>query len=326
MKLHGLIIALVVALSLGCNSHNGGSGATTSAVVVEKPTALPNVEGSVKFLILGDWGTARRGQYDLANQMAKLRQEWQFDRVITAGDNLYGLQRPSDYKLKFETPYKALLKAGVKFYASLGNHDAREQVNYKLFNMEGKFYYTLDVPEKSVRFYILDTTYPTPEQLDWLKKELEGSREGQNWRIAVFHHPLYSSGGRHGSDLKLREAMEELFVQNMVSVVFQGHDHFYERVKPQRGIVYFVVGSGGKVAVGDVDPNSGLSDKAFDTALAFLAVEIADDKMYFNAITQNGNVVDSGIIERRIELEKKQPEEPKRGATPPSTQSTPQKP
>ena len=48
---------------------------------------------------------------------------------------------PQDFKKKFEMPYKPLLDAGVKFYASLGNHDAREQRFYKPFNMDGKLYY-----------------------------------------------------------------------------------------------------------------------------------------------------------------------------------------
>ncbi len=297
------LVLLAVALSIGCSGHNGGSVATTPATVDEVWTELPNAEGSLKFLVLGDWGTGGRAQYQLAREMATFREKFKFDTVLTVGDNFYGMQRAQDYKTKFETPYKPLLNAGVKFYATLGNHDSREQVNYKLFNMGGNFYYTVNFPDQSVRLYMLDTTYPSPEQLDWLKKELEGSKD--NWKIAVFHHPLYSSGKFHGSDLKLREALEGLFVEHDVSVVFQGHDHFYERIKPQRGIVYFVVGSGGKVRSGNIDKNSGLTDKGFDTGYAFLAVEVAGDKMFFNAIKTDGGVVDSGIIERRMPVSEK---------------------
>ena len=176
--------------------------------------------------------------------------------------------------------------------------DSREQQNYELFNMGGKLYYTFQPPNQTVRFFMLDTNYPSPEQLAWLEKELKGS--DSDWKIAAFHHPLYSSGERHGSGLGLREILEELFVQNNVSVVFSGHDHFYERIKPQRGIVYFVVGSGGKLRKGNIDRMSGLTDRGFDTDNAFLAVEIVNDKMYFNAISTDGSVVDSGIIARRV--------------------------
>jgi 3',5'-cyclic AMP phosphodiesterase CpdA len=71
-------------------------------------------------------------------------------------------------------------------------------------------------------------------QLEWIEKELAGS--GSEWKIVYFHHPLYSSGARHGSDLTLRAVLEPLFVMYGVSVVLAGHDHFYERIKPQRCI------------------------------------------------------------------------------------------
>jgi len=186
----------------------------------------------------------------------------------------------------------------VKFYATWGNHDAREQRFYKLFNMNGEYYYTFKAPSGSVRFFLIDSTYRPPEQIVWLEEQLKGSND--DWKIAVFHHPLYSSGGRHGSDVKLRETLEPLFVPYNVSVVFADHDHFYERIKPQRGIMYFIVGSGGQLAFGDINKRSTLTAKGFDTDNVFLAVEIEGDKMYFNAISREGQVVDSGVIERRL--------------------------
>jgi hypothetical protein len=302
MKKIWLILIVALALSVGCNASSGVPGGSTPATVDETPVALPNAESSLKFVVLGDFGTGGRSQYDLAATMARFHDKFKFDTVITVGDNIYGSQRPEDYAKKFETPYKPLLDAGVKFYASLGNHDSREQRNYALFNMGGNLYYTFKPPNQPVRFFMLDSNYPSPEQIAWLEKELQNS--DSNWKIAAFHHPLYSSGERHGSGVKLREALEELFVEHNVSVAFSGHDHFYERIKPQRGIIYFVVGSGGKLRSGNIDRMSGLTDRGFDTGNAFLAVEIEGDQMYFNAITTDGSVVDSGIIERRILVSK----------------------
>ena len=144
---------------------------------------------------------------------------------------------------------------------------------------------------------MLESTYPEPEQIKWVEKELAGSTS--EWKIAVFHHPLYSSGDRHGSDLRLREVLEPLFVKHNVSVVLTGHDHFYERVKPQKGITYFVVGSGGQLRSGNIDRSTGLTAGGFDTDLVFMAAEIAGDEMYFNAISRQGAVVDSGVLTRR---------------------------
>jgi 3',5'-cyclic AMP phosphodiesterase CpdA len=258
--------------------------------------ALPNRNGTLKFAVLGDFGTGDRTQLELAKQMVSLHGRFKYEVVLLVGDNIYGSERPQDFKTKFEDPYKPLLDAGVKFYAALGNHDSREQRYYKFFNMDGRLYYTFS-PKSDVRFFVLESTYPEPEQLQWVEKELGSS--GSDWKIAVFHHPLYSSGDRHGSDIRLQAVLEPLFLKHNVSVVLNGHDHFYERVKPQNGIAYFVVGSGGKLRSGNIDRNSGLTATGFDTDLAFLAAEIAGDEMYFNAISRQGAVVDSGVLTRR---------------------------
>ena len=105
------------------------------------PLALtvPNKGDSLRFAVLGDFGTGSKQQYELAAQMKRAHDQFPFDLVTLVGDNLYGSERPQDFKKKFEDPYKPLLDAGVKFYASLGNHDdPQEQRNYKLFNMDGK--------------------------------------------------------------------------------------------------------------------------------------------------------------------------------------------
>ena len=269
----------------------------TSEKTSDKTVALPNLKRSLKFIVLGDFGDASKLEYDLAAQMAKYYEKFRVNLVVTVGDNLYGAERPQDFKQKFEEPYKPLLDGGVKFYASLGNHDSRTQRYYKPFNMNGELYYTLKAPEEDVRFFMLDSTYPVPEQIEWLEGELKGA--GERWRIAVFHHPIYSSGGRHGSDLKLRQTLEPLFIKYNVSVAFTGHDHVYERVKPQHGIVHFVAGSGGRLAPGDIKEGTGITAKGFDSDTVFLAVEISGDTMYFNAISREGRVIDSGRIEVR---------------------------
>jgi hypothetical protein len=259
-----------VCLLLAASRLLGASSAPAPSVVVETPhgeaaaIGLPNESHSLKFTVLGDFGTAEKPEYELAAQMAKFCAGFKLDLVVTVGDNLYGAERPQDFKA---------------------------------FNMDGKLYYSFKAPKESVRFFMLDSTYPVPEQVDWLEKELKGSND--DWKIVVFHHPLYSSGGRHGSDLELRATLEPLFIKYNVSVALTGHDHFYERIKPQHGIAHFVVGSGGQLAFGDIDKGSTITAKGFDTDRAFLAIEISGDKMYFNAVSREGRVVDSGIIERR---------------------------
>jgi hypothetical protein len=257
---------------------------------------LPNREGSLKFFVLGDFGTGGKPQYETAAQIAAVRARFPAELVITVGDNIYGSERPDDFRRKFEEPYRPLLDAGVRFYASLGNHDAREQSRYALFNMGGRTYYSVKAPRQDVKFIAIESDYPTPQQMDWLQGELAG---GEDWMIPHFHHPPYSSGRRHGSHLDLRRAVEPLFLKSNVTVVFTGHEHFYERTLPQQGITYFIVGSGGQLRRGNINPRSALTAKGFDTDRAFLAVEIDGDELFFSAISRTGAVVDAGVIQRR---------------------------
>jgi predicted MPP superfamily phosphohydrolase len=295
----------VLALAIGC--HIALSIARPRAVAQDARTpplaglTLPNRADSLKFAVLGDFGTGRTPQYELAAQMARLHDRFRFELVITVGDNIYGSERADDFRKKFEEPYKPLLDANVKFYASLGNHDDREQRYYKLFNMDGKLYYSFKAPRQDTRFFALESTYRDPKQIQWLEKELQDS--GEKWKIPYFHHPLYSSGDRHGSDAEWRRILEPLFVKYGVSVVFAGHDHFYERVKPQKGIVHFVVGSGGQLRRGNIDKTTGMTAKGFDTEQAFLAAEISGDEMFFNVVSRAGQIVDTGVIQRRKQEE-----------------------
>ncbi len=268
--------------------------AAVLTATLQAQTNLPNVPGSLKFLAMGDNGTGERAQYEVAQQMTRLRETFTFDLVIMLGDNMYGGQRPNDYVRKFEQPYAALLSAGVKFQASRGNHDRPEQISYAPYNMNGQRYYTY--VRGNVRLFALDSTLMDRAQLAWLDNALGSARE--EWKICYFHHPLYSNAARHGSSVDLRLQLEPLFTRHGVNVVFSGHDHVYERIKPQKGIYYFVSGAAGQLRRGNMRPTNETA-ASFDQDQSFMAVEIAGADLTFQAISRTGRVVDSGVIRRQ---------------------------
>lgn len=262
-----------------------------------QPRTLPTTPDSLKFAVIGDSGTGDRPQYEVGARMADARTRFPFEVVLMLGDNLYGGEGPRDFERKFERPYRALLDAGVRFYAALGNHDGRSQRFYRPFNMGGRTYYSVAAPKQSVRFFALESDYLTREQLAWLERELEASAEA--WKIVFMHHPIYSSGRTHGPNLSLRQALEPLFVRTGVAVVFAGHEHFYERLRPQQGVAYFISGGAGKLRRGDLRRPSALTAAGFDTDRHFMLVEIDGDRLHFEAVARTGETVDSGVIERR---------------------------
>jgi 3',5'-cyclic AMP phosphodiesterase CpdA len=264
------------------------------AGLLAQPAPLPNRPNSLKFAAIGDNGTGDREQYEVAQRMTALHATFPFDLVIMLGDNMYGGQRPADFVKKFEQPYAALLAANVKFQASLGNHDRPENVSYGPFNMNGQRYYTY--VRNNVRFFALDSTLMDSKQLAWLEAALRDARE--EWKIPYFHHPLYSNAARHGSSVDLRLLLEPLFLKYGVNVVFSGHDHVYERLKPQKGIYYFVSGAAGQLRRGNME-SSPQTAASFDQDQSFMLIEVAGSEMFFQAISRTGQTVDSGVIRRQ---------------------------
>jgi predicted MPP superfamily phosphohydrolase len=289
-------------------------GLLLTAPTPAQQVTLPQAKGSVRFAVIGDSGTGEKLQYETADRLWLARQQFPFDFVLMMGDNIYGSKTPRDFLRKFELPYKALLDQKVSFYASLGNHDVPEEQQYKPFNMNGQRYYSFK--KGNVRFFALDSNYMDPDQLKWLTEQLQNSND--EWKIAFFHHPLYSSAAAHGSSLELRGILEPLFEKYGVQVVLSGHDHVYERMTPQKGISYFTEGSSGQLRRGDIR-GAGFTAKSFDTDCAFMLVEIAQDELYFQTVSRTGETVDAGKVTRTDLHKALQPRE----TTPQTLQSHP---
>ncbi len=266
----------------------------SSAALFGQPSPLPNRPDSLKFAAIGDNGTGDQPQYEVARQMTAFHERFSFDLVIMLGDNMYGGQSPADFVKKFEQPYATLLGAGVKFQASLGNHDRPENVSYKPYNMNGQRYYSY--VRKNVRFLALDSTQMDRAQLAWIETTLRRRTRGVEDLLfpppSLFECRPTRFLGRFarppGADLR----------QHGVNVVFSGHDHVYERLKPQKGIYYFVSGSAGQLRKGNMDPAEQTA-ASFDQDQSFMLVEIAGADMFFQTISRTGRTVDSGVIHRQ---------------------------
>jgi predicted phosphodiesterase len=256
--------------------------------------AQPGAAATLKFAVIGDGGTGKAPQFEVAQQMFAARASFPFELVLMLGDNMYGRQEPQDFVDKFERPYAALLQAGVPFYAALGNHDKQSNRDYKGFNMGGQRYFTF--VKKHVRFVVLDTNLMDQKQVAWAEGVLSQPQNG--WTICYFHHPIYSSGVRHGPDVELRVVLEPMMLRHGVDVVFSGHEHFYERIKPQKGITYFIEGSSGQLRKGGVEP-SPITAVAYDEDQTFMLVEITGDDLSFRTISRTGRVIDSAVIHRQ---------------------------
>jgi hypothetical protein len=261
------------------------------------PLLMPQIRGGTIIALIGDSGSGDLPQREVAQAMLTyFTTARRFPVVLMLGDNLYD----DDYTGEFSEPYKPLLDRGVKFYAAIGNHDRDLQIHFKPFNMNDRDYYTFELG--NARFAVLNSNHPSdPLQAKWLNTVYTDS--GSKWRIAYFHHPLYSSG-QHASESRdvIRPAMEPMLVRNAINVVFSGHEHEYERVAPQKGIRYFVSGGGGR-SLYKVKPSS--FDEVAVSEHHFMVIEIAGDRLFFQAITPQQNVLDCGVLFRTTDAELK---------------------
>jgi len=146
------------------------------------------------------------------------------------------------------------------------------------------------------QFFAIDSVALDARQLDWLDDQLDKSRAA--WKICFFHHPLYTSGRYSWTSGSRRRSLEPLLVRHGVDVVFSGHEHLYERMSPQSGVMYFVNGAAGSVRTGDLQP-SDYAAKGYDRDLTFMLIEIAGDTMYFQAISRTGETIDNGKVVRK---------------------------
>jgi Calcineurin-like phosphoesterase len=255
------------------------------------PLPMPSLRGGRVFALMGDSGSGDVLQQQVAQAMLTyFTTARRFPFVLMLGDNLYH----DDYTNEFLMPYKALLDRGVKFYAALGNHDRDIEIHFKPFNMGDRDRYAFD--QGNARFAAINSNHPAdPEQLAWLDATFADA--GDKWRICFFHHPLYSSG-THASESAevIRPALEPALVRNRVNVVFAGHDHLYERTRPQRGaIVHFVSGGGGRYLY---PFNLSNFDEMGISEHHFMVAEIAGDRLFFEAISHAQKVLDCGVLFR----------------------------
>ena len=254
------------------------------------PLPMPGGHGTIVFALIGDSGSGDIAQQTVADAMLSyFTGARHFPFVLMLGDNLYD----DDYTGEFTKPYTPLLDRGVKFYAAIGNHDRDLEIHFKPFNMQDRDYYSFD--QGNARFVALNSNHPAdPAQIKWLDTVFKDA--GTKWRICFFHHPLYSSGihSAEGRDV-IRPAFEDALVRNRVNVAFAGHDHLYERVRPQRGVYHFVSGGGGRNLY---DFKMSEFDEVGASEHHFMIAQIAGETLLFEAITHGQKVLDCGAIYR----------------------------
>lgn len=220
------------------------------------PAAKPK-DASARILAFGDFGDGGDTQLQLARAMAEYDRSNPFDLGITLGDNFYetGLNSPTHprWETDWETPYGPL---GIRFYASLGNHDyadpaspfaeMRRSQRSSTWCLPAPFYTFTVGP---VQFFAIDTDpirrrsrSSTEAQKQWLDRELANSQSP--WKVVYGHHPIYSNG-QHGDTPELVVEILPLLKKHRVDLYLAGHEHDMQALRPEGGVYFVISGAGG---------------------------------------------------------------------------------
>lgn len=273
--------------------------------IVLEPQAWTTTDDAITFAVLGDNGTGGRNQMDIARQMAQTYQDTPYGLVLLVGDISYYGSIDDRWQDVFVEPYTPLIDAGVDWELAIGNHeitekkseDAATEIDAQLrrFGKPGTYYSVVHGP---MEVFVIDSATPLvagesgQEQIAWLEDALV--RSSARWKVAMLHHPAYSSG-KHGSSLEIRDALQPLFADHGVDVVFTGHDHHYERTTPQDGVLWIVTGAGSKRTAVD-----GAEFTAYaESTLQFMTGTIRGDQMELRAITTDGTTIDQVTLRAR---------------------------
>jgi hypothetical protein len=269
-----------------------------------------------RFVAFGDSGCGCSDQAKVATRLVQWYRTNRYRTVLMLGDNIYGGlfgTRGGSKKLfseRFDKYYSPLLRDGVRFFATLGNHDYEtndgadeiaDKERFHILGPNGYYAFKSDatVDGKPLVLFISLNSVDLIEkdasdkiQIQWLSKTL--AENNSIWKVVYFHHPLYApSGEGHEPSLNLRRSLEDVFVAAGVQLVLAGHNHYYARMKTQRGITHFISGGGGRDLKAPIQNEYTVKVAELPH---FMYFEVFPDKMDFRMVPAYGDFTDAGTI------------------------------
>lgn len=231
------------------------------------------------------------------DRLVKLIASYQPLAVFRVGDLVHDGLDPKQWEdlNRIEAP----LLSSTNYYPALGNHEMDSPLYFKNFPyLYGARWYSVE--EEGIHFVVLDSNSdlrPGSAQHLWLQEDLSGVSEDVRYRIALFHHPLFSSGYHQEDEKNVRDILLPLFQEYGVCAVFSGHDHNYERLEYE-GIVFVVTGGGGS-ALRDQARTSPYSKK-FLKEYHFCLLSVIPEGVEVKVIDSNHNEIDRFLVEPKV--------------------------
>ena len=255
--------------------------------VVDEPLA--------RLAITGDTGMRNNAVEATAKQMQleSEREGEPYDALVILGDMIYPDGDADLTEASITEPFARILEDAV-LVPVLGNHDVQSGEGRQIMSRLGRDTDWFVEKIGPVRMIVLDSNrVGNKAQKAWLRRVLAEKQPPGTWTMAAMHHPPYSAG-EHGSSMNVRRAWVPLFEAADVPLVLAGHDHDYQRSKPQNDITYLISGGGSKLR----DTGSEDFTAVSASILHYVDLLVYDDRLEGRAIDHDGELIDSFTIRR----------------------------
>lgn len=271
------------------------------------------LSGPVTFHVIGDSGWGSSQQLAIATQMKTSPADF----LMHVGDMVYPGIAHYNADLRLFSVYREEMRTRPWFLA-LGNHEqyVDRQAALQLFYLPTnsvtgtEHYYSFDHGDAHFVVAWADLAvgaayHPGSAQYDWMDADL--ARSSKPWKFMFFHHTWRTSSAHRTDNYdgnlvpdseQLDQGLAALARKRGVQIIFNGHDHVYERLAPSGGPISFVSGGGGAVLYNLTVPHP--DSAQFYAAHHFLRVNVQSDQTLVEAVALDGSVFDKVHLKRNF--------------------------
>lgn len=244
---------------------------------------------SQPIVIYGDSRTDHQIHQKIVNEIIKIKPSL----VFHAGDLVEDGLIPDQWAT-FNEITSDLIKI-AEFYPALGNHENNSQLYFDNFDLpHNERWYSVE--KDNFHFIVLDSNSDCSigsEQYLWLENDLQNINENIKFVIAIFHHPSFSTGPHDEDEKGLRQNIVPLFEQYGIDIVFNGHDHDYERSLYNN--TYYIV-TGGEGAPLHNQARTNPYSQLFIKAYHFCKLSLINDQLITEVYDIDSNLIDQFTI------------------------------
>ena len=213
-------------------------------------TAAGPDQTAFNFVVYGDTHFDNNPHQSIVDRAITLEPDF----ALHVGDLVNDGLEPTQWDAFFEVERDLLSR--LPLYPTLGNHENSSEQYFERFYLPGnERWYSFDYG--NARFICLQVDGMTDitvnsDQYRLLEKEL--THNPKPWTFVFFHKSPFTSEYEGSREQHIRSSLTPLFEQHGVDIVFNGHNHNYQRSNVN-DVIYIVTGGGGGVLSESIEPD-----------------------------------------------------------------------